>query len=256
MEIGAITSRIDVAEVLLLVFFAFFAGLIFYLRREDRREGYPLVSEGSDAPKDHGFIWIPGPKTFVLADGRKILAPNGKSDTRTLKAVPGEPWLGAPLRPVGDPMLANVGPGSYAERMDIADVTFEGHPRIVPLRASAGFVIEARDPDPRGMSVIGGDGKAAGDVTDVWVDRSECLIRYLEVGLHASTKRVLVPMTFCIVKSGQRSIVVDAIAAGQFADVPQLKSPDTVTLLEEDRICGYYGGGTLYATAARQEPLL
>ena len=42
----------------------------------------------------------------------------------------------------------------------------------------------------------------------------------------------------------------------QFADVPATKSLDQVTKLEEDRIVGYYGAGTLYATPARQEPLL
>ena len=43
---GAITSNIDVAQVVLYAFFVFFAGLIFYLRREDRREGYPLEVGG------------------------------------------------------------------------------------------------------------------------------------------------------------------------------------------------------------------
>ena len=40
MDIGAITSRIDLPQVLLYVFFMFFTALILYLRREDRREGY------------------------------------------------------------------------------------------------------------------------------------------------------------------------------------------------------------------------
>jgi photosynthetic reaction center H subunit len=254
MEIGAITSRIDVAQVVLYVFFMFFTGLIFYLRREDRREGYPLVSEADGKPQNHGFVWIPEPKTFLMADGRKVIAPNRKGDTRTLKAVPSDAWAGAPLRPTGDPMLAEVGPGSYAERSDTADVTFEGHARIVPLRASGGFTIAARDADPRGMAVIGADGKTAGKVTDVWVDRSECLIRYLEVGV--GSRGVLVPMTFCNVDGGRKRIVVDAITAAQFINVPSVKSADSVTRLEEDKIVGYFGAGTLYATAARQEPLL
>ena len=42
----------------------------------------------------------------------------------------------------------------------------------------------------------------------------------------------------------------------QFAQVPGTRNPDAVTLLEEDKIMAYYGGGVLYATAARQEPLL
>ena len=44
METGAITSYIDVAQVALYAFWAFFALLILYLRREDKREGYPLES--------------------------------------------------------------------------------------------------------------------------------------------------------------------------------------------------------------------
>jgi photosynthetic reaction center H subunit len=51
-------------------------------------------------------------------------------------------------------------------------------------------------------------------------------------------------------------VQVQAILASQFANVPGLRSPDRITLLEEDKICGYYGGGTLYATPSRQEPLL
>jgi photosynthetic reaction center H subunit len=51
-------------------------------------------------------------------------------------------------------------------------------------------------------------------------------------------------------------ITVRAITAAQFADVPGLRNPEQVTLLEEDKIMGYYGGGTLYATPGRGEPLL
>ena len=46
------------------------------------------------------------------------------------------------------------------------------------------------------------------------------------------------------------------ILASQFAGVPVLASPDAVTRDEEERICAYYGGGYLYATPARAEPLL
>ena len=40
-------AYLDVAQVTLYVFWIFFACLIFYLRREDRREGYPLDSTAS-----------------------------------------------------------------------------------------------------------------------------------------------------------------------------------------------------------------
>ena len=39
MGIGAFTRYIDVPQVILYVFWIFFAGLIYYLRREDKREG-------------------------------------------------------------------------------------------------------------------------------------------------------------------------------------------------------------------------
>lgn len=42
METGAITGYIDVAQVVLYIFWAFFFGLVIYLLRENKREGYPL----------------------------------------------------------------------------------------------------------------------------------------------------------------------------------------------------------------------
>jgi photosynthetic reaction center H subunit len=49
---------------------------------------------------------------------------------------------------------------------------------------------------------------------------------------------------------------VHALLAHQFANVPATKSSEQITLLEEEKITAYYGAGTLYATAERQEPLL
>ena len=43
MQTGAITGYIDVAQLVLYAFWFFFAGLIWYLRREDKREGYHRV---------------------------------------------------------------------------------------------------------------------------------------------------------------------------------------------------------------------
>ncbi|MFZ9893763.1 MAG: hypothetical protein ACO3EL_00865 [Burkholderiaceae bacterium] len=51
-------------------------------------------------------------------------------------------------------------------------------------------------------------------------------------------------------------VKVHAILGSQFAEVPTTKRSDQVTLLEEDKIAGYFGGGRLYATPDRQEPLL
>jgi len=41
-----ITEYFDFAQICVYLFWFFFAGLIYYLRREDKREGYPLESGG------------------------------------------------------------------------------------------------------------------------------------------------------------------------------------------------------------------
>lgn len=257
MGTGAITQYIDVAQIALYAFWIFFAGLIYYLHQEDKREGYPLESDRSGGRVSvQGFPAVPRPKTFLLRDGRTVLAPNPQKSPQTLGGAPGVNHLGAPLEPIGNPMLASIGPGSYADRADIADTTAEGDLRIVPLRSSPSFGVSSHDPDPRGLPVIGFDGLVAGTVTDLWVDRAEVIFRYLEVAVPtaAGTRSVLLPMNFS--RIGSQRVKVRSILASQFADVPGTRSPDSVTLLEEDKIMGYYGGGTLYATPQRQEPLL
>lgn len=259
MPINAESSYIDLAQLVLYAFWIFFAGLIYYLHRENKREGYPLESDRSDrAPRVvvQGWPRIPQPKTYKLAHGGTAVAPNGRKDTREIKAVPVAGFPGAPLQPTGDPMVDAVGPASYAQRADEPDRTVEGEPKIVPLRVATDHVLESRDPDPRGMPVIGADGQRGGTVRDVWVDRSEALIRYLEVetGAGDSTRRVLLPMNFARVKPG--GVHVKSVLSTHFAKVPGLRNPDLVTLLEEDKIVGFYGGGHLYALPSRTEPVV
>lgn len=162
------------------------------------------------------------------------------------------------MEPTGNPMLDGVGPGSWADREDVPELSIDNVPCIVPLRLAEGTYLEPRDPDPRGMKVIGADNDIGGVCTDVWVDRAEALIRYLEVEVTTAggSKRVLLPMPFALVNQRRGRVFVDAILGAQFADVPVTKSPDQVTKLEEDKIVGYYGAGTLYATPSRQEPFL
>ena len=71
MQAGAITGYIDVAQVALYAFWIFFAGLIFYLRKEDKREGYPLVTQRPDHILE-GFPPMPAPKTFLLPHGGTV----------------------------------------------------------------------------------------------------------------------------------------------------------------------------------------
>lgn len=257
MQTGAITDHIDVAQVVLYAFWIFFAGLIIYLRREDRREGYPLVSEPSGRPEVPGFVAIPSPKIFRLFHGGTETAPRADRDKRPLNAVPADPLGGTPLKPTGNPMLAGVGPGSWVQRSDTPDLTVEGLTRIAPLRIANDFSVSDKDPDPRGMKVVGADGVIGGIVRDVWVDRSETLIRYLEVEVDgAAGKRVLLPMNFSQIDGRKNRVKVVSILGSQFVDVPGLSNPDRITLLEEEKVMAYYGGGILYAEPSRQEPLI
>lgn len=251
MQTGAITGYIDVAQLVLYAFWIFFAGLIVYLHRENKREGYPLESDRSRAITVQGWPAVPEPKTFMLANGDTVQAPNARRDNQP--PLHEGVWRGAPLEPTGDPLLAGVGPGSWADRADVADMTYEGVPKIVPLRAAPDFGVAHQDVDPRGLPVLGDDLVEGGRVVDLWVDRSEMLFRYLEVEV-AGGRRVLLPMNFARVQ--QRRILVASILGHQFAKVPGTRAAEQVTLLEEEKIMAYYGAGTLYATPSRQEPLL
>jgi photosynthetic reaction center H subunit len=261
MKIGAITSYIDVAQLVLYGFWIFFIGLVIYLRREDKREGYPLESDRSARSprvKLQGFPAMPSPKTFMLANGRTVTAPDLSKDQRELHAEPVAAWPGAPLQPTGNPLLDGVGPAAYVERANHPEHTIDGLPMIVPMRVATDYSVATRDPDPRGMDVVGGDGMRAGVVRDLWVDRAEPQVRYLQVEVPTAngSRDVLVPMTLVRVDTWRRQVKVNALLAAQFTDAPGLSNPDQVTLAEEDRITAYFAGGKLYAEPSRFGPWL
>jgi photosynthetic reaction center H subunit len=61
-------------------------------------------------------------------------------------------------------------------------------------------------------------------------------------------------MTFARIT--RHGVNVHALLAEQYADVPATRLPDVITLLEEERICAYFGAGLLYAEPQRSEPLV
>ena len=257
---ASITSHIDVAQVVLYTFWLFFAGLIFYLRREDRREGYPLESELTGKPFDEDSLLIPSKKVFRLASGEET--DSMRRDTRELKLTPTQGWSGSPFEPTGDPMVDGVGPASWAERRDVVERTADGHAKIAPMRNLPDFWVAKGDTDPRGLPVKGCDGKVAGTVTDLWIDHGEQMIRYLEVelgggslGEGATADTVLLPMAMAKLTGYPAYVRVVSIRSDQFAGVPRIKTPDEVSLLEEEKVVAYYAGGHLYAEPSRMGPL-
>lgn len=247
----------DAAELVLWVFWLFFAGLIVYLRKENRREGFPLENDVTGRLEPLGTFLNPKPKTFRLPHGHGTrTVPDSKRDTRPLAAVRSAATDGSPIEPTGNPLADGVGPAAWADRPNYPDMTLHGLPRLVPLRADPTYHLAAEDPDPRGFSVVGCDGQVAGTVTDVWADRSEFIARYHEMTVAATGRTALIPVNQCVVKGGKRIVEVGALTAAQFAGIPGLAQPETITLNEEERVMAYYGGGYLYATPDRQEPWL
>lgn len=249
-----LTESIDVAQVVLYVFWVFFFGLILWIRREDRREGYPLESGTTGGLLGINPLLIPTPKTYILPNGAgTVQSPNFERDRREVLATGT-----VALTPTGDPMLSGVGPAAFAMRHDKPELTREGHDLIVPMRVAADFKVNA-GPDPRGWNVVAADGKVAGTVKDVWVDRADVLVRYLEVELgeaSGGTGSRLVPITMLRLLSEPKKVEVVSVLASQFGNVPSLKEPDRVTVLEEEKVGAYYAGGRLYAEPKRLGPVL
>lgn len=254
------TNHLDLAQVLLYGFWLFLGGLIFYLQRETRREGYPLESDETGAVY-YNDLAMPAPKTFRLPHGHgSVTVPNAERESRELALQAIEPWSGSPKEPTGkNPMLDGVGPGAYALRADVPDIMNSGAVKIRPTRIATAFAIPDNDPNPIGRPVVGMDKEQGGTVVDVWVDQAESVIRYYEIKVSddPAVRTVLMPANFAVVKTKpDTSLYVHAIKGAHFADVPLTASPDQITMLEEEKIMGYYGAGYFYAAANRAEPLL
>ena len=250
--IGNITGYVDLAQILLYVFWIFFAGLIYYLVQENHREGYPMESGSNGRAVVKGFP-IPEPKTFLLEGGHSVTVPDLTRKEPPIHGVSSGYGLGSPIEPTGDVMTSGIGAGAWSNRADVPERSHDGAPLLQPLRIATAYSVASHDVDPRGLPVMGGDGKQGGTVKDIWIDSAEMMFRYLEVEI-AGGRSVLVPIPFTLIRRNQ--VEVHAIYARHFAAVPALRNPDQITKLEEDKISGYYGGGTLYADPTRSEPLI
>jgi photosynthetic reaction center H subunit len=258
MQFPLITQHIDWALVVLYAFWLFFAGLVFYLLREGRREGYPLVDDLTGKAEKGGLVWIPAPKTFLTAKGEVFTAPRQR-DEPEIRAVPSAPFPGSPLVPVGNPFTAGVGPGAYALRSDRPDVMADGETKILPMRLLHEHEIAEDDADPRGMEMVGADGLTAGIVADLWIDRSEMMVRYLEVRLDPAiaASRGAMTETF-LVESAAVAVDRDtgdaAVAVvDEIVTVPASGARDTVLIpFTAATVAAMYGQVATSSVLARQ----
>lgn len=251
--VNAFVGNLDLASLTLWLFWIFFALLVYYLQRENMREGYPLEDDDGKVAANQGPFPVPDDKTFILPHGRgEFTVPSGQKPERTdlalRKTAAGN---GFPFEPTGNPMTDGVGPASWVPRRDEPETDAKGHPKIVPLCHAEAFHISTGF-DPRGLPVVSGDKQVVGNVTDVWIDEPEALVRYVEYELKDGGGKRLVPLTMARISSKRVRVV--SIYAHQFTDIPTTKSTTQITLLEEEKICAYYGGGYLYATESRLDP--
>ena len=255
MGTGAITAYVDVAQLVLYAFWIFFFGLVWYLIRENHREGYPMDNDRGLLME--GWPRVSQAKTYRLHDGREVVVPRPDDGPEALpNAERTHRFAGSPIEPVGDPLLAGIGPGSWSSlRPDVPELDHHNEPKIVPLSRAEGYGVSGNDPDPRGMPVYDARGDVAGTVRDLWIDRGEMMFRYLEIEVplaEGGTRNVLAPMPFARITDDD--VTIHAILASQFAGVPGVAANDRITMREEERISAYYGAGTLYADERRGEP--
>ena len=163
MPTGAITGYIDVAQLSLYAFWVFFAGLIYYLHREDKREGYPLDRDRSS--RVTGRRAVPrrarARRRFLLPHGGTRPAPRGTRRRRTIRPSATAIWPGAPLQPTGDPMqdARRARPPTPSARTSPTSRSMASR-MIVPLRVATELLRRGRrTPIRAAWTVIGADGR-------------------------------------------------------------------------------------------------
>jgi photosynthetic reaction center H subunit len=250
-------GNFDLASAAIWLFYLFFALLVYYLQTENMREGYPLEDDDGNVAPNQGPFPVPSDKTFHLPHGRgDVTVPSGqRGDRADLALERTSVAAGSPYMPTGDPMVDGVGPAAWAPRNDHPELDAHGHVKIKPMSAMPDFHVSAGT-DPRGKAVVAGDGEVIGRVTDMWVDVPEQIVRFLTIDVNpeGSGKLRLIPMNFAKIKKNR--VDVRSIYSDHFDGIPTIASADQVTLLEEEKIMAYFGGGTLYADARRAEPVV
>jgi len=245
-QTGGLVGDFDVAQLMVILFFLFFVGLVLHLRQEDKREGYPL-KDPAGGPDQEGFPPMPAPKTFILMEGGTATAPHPEVEPPLLaRRVPNVP--GSPLIPTGDPLRDGVGPAAYALRKT-RPLIYDYHKvQVLPLRSLPDWSVAYPDKDPRGFRVLAADGVDVGVVVDLWIDRSVKILRYLEVEVKTAlgTRLSLLPIHYTDIKTRKRLIKVSAIRGVQFVEVPGTSAADTITAREEDQLNAFYAGARFF----------
>lgn len=109
-----VVGNLDMAILCVAAFFLFFLGLVYHLRQEDKREGYPLESSNGRgrAERREGFPPVPRPKTFPLPHGRGV-ATAAHAEPSPEPPIPGAGPDGFPIPLGSDPLAEGIGAASW-----------------------------------------------------------------------------------------------------------------------------------------------
>ncbi len=247
-----ITQHIDLVQAAFWLFFLFFVTLCIKLRQNDKREGYPMKASPFDGQQSLGFPVPAEPMTYILNEGGTTTAPHFYQGGE-MHAEPLYQFAGTPLSPVGNPLLAGIGPGAWVKRNEAPMRKEDGELLLQPMRVLHEWHIDKGDGDPRGMRVFDWRWNEVGTVHDIWIDQGIKVIRFLEVDCAAG--RVMVPIYHTKISEKKREIQVTALAADQFADIPRLASPDEITTWEDERLNAYFAAGRFYRGRLPLQPL-
>ena len=247
-----ITQHIDLAQLAFWAFFLFFVGLCLKLRKNDKREGYPMKESPFSSRHTEGFPLRDEAQTYILNEGGTTQAPHFYKGG-AMSAEPLYPFPGTPLSPVGNPLLAGIGPGAWVMRNDAPMRTENGDLLLQPMRLLPEWTIDKPDADPRGMRVFDWRWREVGVVRDCWIDQGIKIIRLFEI--EVASGRVLVPIYHTAINEKAREMRVTALAADQFADIPRPAKPDVISAREDERLNAYFAAGNFYRGRLPLRPL-
>ena len=252
---GNITELIDLPDAAFWTFFVLFVLLCIWLRREDKREGYPMRASPFTDEQLLGFPTPPPPHTYLLNEGGTLQAPHLYEQAPT-HAVPLHGHDGTPFSPVGNPLLAGIGPGAWVKRRMGPDLTETGEEIYQPMRVMSGWAIAPGETDPIGMAVFDRRFRPIGRVVDVWIDRGSNVIRMFEVlpPPDLAVGPVLVPIYHTVIKERAREVRVTALHAHQLADIPRPARPTSITAQEHEQLNAYFAAGRFYANSPLTDP--
>ena len=250
-----VVGNLDVALLCVIAFVTFFVGLVVYLRREDKREGYPVEVSGFQGrtQTSEGFPPMPSPKLFYRPHGRGVAQAPRVEEPETVRPGQKLPPMAFPLDPGANPLEEGIGAAAYTTlREDVPDLDVEGEPKLISLNDHPAYYIPDGDPDPRGWVLISADKKIVGKVEDLWFNRAEFFLRYFEVSIDGAEGRHLIPAFFAEALPADRAVRATTLVAKDLRNAPIRADSTCITMREEDRLNGFFAGGLRYSVGHAQ----